>query len=112
MERGKVLAGCGLYLMNFLVLRMFDVLLERSFIGKNGLNRYLKCTLNCLPKGDFKLGFQEHPCSCCDFGWSALPSWTGCLREGHLCRERRVFRARRVLSKSHEKCRSDDSDLG
>lgn len=90
--------------MSFLVLHVFaDVSVAR--MGFEWLIR------NCLPKGDFKLGFQEHPSSCCGFGWSALPSWTGLLHEGHLCREQHVFHALRVLSRSREKCRLDDSHL-
>lgn len=35
-ERGKVLAFCGPYLMNFLVLRVFaDVSVELNLIGKS-----------------------------------------------------------------------------
>lgn len=36
MERGKVLAFCGPYFMNFLALHVFaDVSVELNFVGKN-----------------------------------------------------------------------------
>lgn len=47
------------------------------------MSGYLRLTLNCLPKGDFKRGFQQHPCSCCVFGCCSQP---GCLHWG-LCAE-------------------------
>lgn len=36
MERGKILAFCGPYFMNFLAFRVFaDVSVELNFVGKN-----------------------------------------------------------------------------
>lgn len=112
MERGKVLAFCGPYFMNFLALHVFaDVSVELNFVGKKrGLSGYLRLTLNCLPKGDFKRGFQGHPCSCCVFGCcSPLPDWPS-ARGASLQRAACVLCSRTV--QSHEKCCSDDSDLG
>lgn len=98
--------------MNFLVLRAFaDVSVELSFVGKKcGLSRYLRLTLSCLPESDLKRGLQQHPALAVCLA-VAPPSQTGCLLEGLFCREQPVLCAH-VLCRSHEKCCSDDSDLG
>lgn len=38
--------------------------------------RFERLSFSCLPKGYFKGGFQQHPCSCCVLGClSPLPDW-------------------------------------